>query len=63
MIWHSWSEFWDMGGRGAFVWGAYGAVALAVLLEVLGLRAHLIRARRAAAARARRGPGAGAGAS
>ncbi len=46
-----------MGGRGAFVWSAYGAVALAVLVEVLAVRAHLARARRAAAARARGGAG------
>jgi len=53
-MWHTWQEFLSMGGRGEFVWSAYGAVALALLLEVLALRAHLARARRAAAARARR---------
>jgi heme exporter protein D len=57
MIWSSWQDFLSMGGRGAFVWSAYGAVALAVLVEVLAVRAHLARARRAAAARARGGAG------
>ena len=35
MQWHSLSEFLDMGGRGAFVWGAYGTFALLVLVEPL----------------------------
>jgi heme exporter protein D len=53
MIWGSWQEFWSMGGRGAFVWGSYGVVALAVLIEILGVRARLARARRTAAGAAR----------
>ena len=39
-----------MGGRGAFVWGAYGTVGLAIVVEVLTIRARLARARRAAVA-------------
>ena len=35
MQWHSLSEFLAMGGRGGFVWGAYGTFALLVLLEPL----------------------------
>jgi heme exporter protein D len=53
MIWSSWQEFWSMGGRGPFVWGAYGVFAAAILVEILLLRAHLRRARRAAASAAR----------
>ena len=33
MQWHSLSEFLAMGGRGGFVWGAYGTFALLVLVE------------------------------
>ena len=35
MQWHSLSEFLSMGGRGGFVWGAYGSFALVVLFEPL----------------------------
>ena len=35
MQWHSFSEFIAMGGRGGFVWGAYGTFALLVLVEPL----------------------------
>ena len=35
MQWHSLSEFIDMGGRGGFVWGAYGTMALLMLVEPL----------------------------
>ena len=35
MQWHSLSEVIDMGGRGGFVWGAYGTFALLVLVEPL----------------------------
>lgn len=44
MIWESWSAFWDMGGRGLFVWGSYGALLIAVIAELVALR----QARRAA---------------
>lgn len=44
MIWESWSAFWDMGGRGVFVWGSYGALAIAVIAELVALK----RARTAA---------------
>ena len=33
MEWHSLSEFLAMGGRGGFVWGAYGLFALLMLVE------------------------------
>jgi heme exporter protein D len=44
MQWHSLSEFIAMGGRGGFVWGAYGTFALLVIVEPL-----LVRWRRRAA--------------
>ena len=38
MIWESWSAFWDMGGRGFFVWVSYGALLIAVIAELVSLR-------------------------
>jgi heme exporter protein D len=38
MHWASWSDFWAMGGYGLYVWGSYGATALAVLIEIILLR-------------------------
>ena len=35
MQWHSLSEFLAMGGRGGFVWGAYGTFAVLMLVEPL----------------------------
>ena len=35
MQWHSLSEFLGMGGRGGFVWGAYGTMAAVMLVEPL----------------------------
>jgi heme exporter protein CcmD len=49
MQWHSVTEFIDMGGRGGFVWGAYGTFALLVLVELL-LAGWRHRAARAAIA-------------
>ena len=40
------SEFLAMGGYGFYVWGAYGVAALAIVAEIVVLRAR----RRAAAA-------------
>jgi heme exporter protein D len=34
------SEFLAMGGYGFYVWGAYGVTALAVIVEILALRAR-----------------------
>ena len=33
MQWHSLFEFLAMGGRGGFVWGAYGTMAVLMLIE------------------------------
>jgi heme exporter protein D len=38
MEWASWSDFWHMGGYGFYVWGSFGATALAVLIEIMFLR-------------------------
>ena len=51
MQWHSLSEFIDMGGRGGFVWGAYGACALLMLVEPLVARWRHRAARSAIAER------------
>ena len=45
MHWASWRDFWAMGGSGAFVWGAYGVAALALLAEIALVRARARRAR------------------
>jgi heme exporter protein D len=34
------SEFLAMGGYGFYVWGAYGVTALAIVVELLALRAR-----------------------
>jgi heme exporter protein CcmD len=34
----SWADFIDMGGRGAFVWSAFGAFFLAIAAELILLR-------------------------
>jgi heme exporter protein D len=41
----NWAEFFSMGGRGFYVWGSYGAFALAIILEVALLRARAKRVR------------------
>ena len=45
MNWGSWSAFWEMGGRGFYVWGAYGMTALCIVLEIAALRARRRKAR------------------
>ena len=39
-------DFLDMGGYGFYVWGAYGVTALAIVLEVVSVRARLRAARK-----------------
>ena len=46
MNWSSWEAFWAMNGYAGFVWGSYGVVVAAFVLEVAALR----RRRRAAQA-------------
>jgi heme exporter protein D len=38
MNWHSASEFFAMGGRGFYVWGAYGVSFVLIALELWLLR-------------------------
>ena len=40
------TDFLAMGGYGLYVWGAYGVAALAIVIEVIGVRARLRAARR-----------------
>jgi len=34
----NWSEFFDMGGYGLYVWGSYGMAALVLAFNVLAAR-------------------------
>lgn len=38
MNWGSWAAFWEMGGRGFYVWGAYLISAVCIVGELLALR-------------------------
>lgn len=40
MQWHSWTEFWEMGGYGLYVWGSFGVTALVVIAEIWQVRAQ-----------------------
>ena len=44
MYWSSWSEFWAMGGHAFFVWMSFGALLVAIVVEVVLLRARRNRA-------------------
>lgn len=45
MEWASWSDFWYMGGRGFFVWSAFGVTAMCVLIEIVWLRRSVAQSR------------------
>jgi len=34
----SWSEFWNMGGYGFYVWGSYGVTAFFLTCEMIVLK-------------------------
>jgi heme exporter protein D len=34
MMWESWSQFWDMGGYGLYVWGSMGVTSACMAIEV-----------------------------
>ena len=38
------ASFFHMGGYGFFVWGSYGMLALAIVIEILVLRRQRVRA-------------------
>jgi heme exporter protein D len=44
MYWSSWEAFWAMGGHAFFVWMSFGALFLALAVELVLLR---LRRRRA----------------
>ncbi len=44
------SEFLAMGGYGFYVWGSYGVAAVAIVVEILSVRARRRAAARLAAA-------------
>ena len=37
MNWASWQAFWDMGGHGLYVWGAYVVTLAVVVTEIVVL--------------------------
>jgi heme exporter protein D len=39
------SEFLSMGGYGPYVWGSFGVVALALVIELVSLKLRLRQAR------------------
>ena len=43
----NWAEFFSMDGRGFYVWGSFGAFAIAIILEIIFVR---LRGKRALAA-------------
>jgi heme exporter protein D len=47
MHWQDANDFFSMGGRGEFVWGAYGVMALLMIAEPLLARWRHASARRA----------------
>lgn len=38
MVFETWSEFFDMGGRGFFVWGCYLVTLFAIIIELVIIR-------------------------
>lgn len=38
MDWQSWQAFWHMGGRGLYIWLSFGISAVALGVEIVGLR-------------------------
>jgi len=48
------SELLAMGGYGFYVWGAYGVTALAIMAELIALRARRVNAVEAHAEASRR---------
>ena len=40
MQWHSWSEFWAMGGYAFYVWGSFSVTFVLMAAELVLLRAR-----------------------
>ncbi len=57
MNWGSPAEFFAMGGHGPYVWGAFGVLALFILIEIIAVKKHrkniMRRLKRLTAARAK----------
>jgi len=51
--WGGVDAFFAMGGYGLYVWGSYGVMAIAIVLELAGVAARRRRARAAVAHRSR----------
>jgi len=39
----NWNNFFSMDGRAIFIWGSFGAVALAIAVEIILLRLRIKR--------------------
>ena len=44
LYWSSWADFWAMGGQAFFVWMSFGALLVAIVVELLLLRVRRSRA-------------------
>jgi len=55
MQWHSWSEFFAMGGYALYVWGSFGLCAVAMIAEPLLLRRRRLQIERSLQRRRRSG--------
>lgn len=42
----NWNDFFSMDGRAIFIWGSFGAVALAIAVEIILLRLRIKRIKR-----------------
>jgi heme exporter protein D len=40
----NWATFFDMGGRGFYVWGSFGAFMLLITIEIILVRLRIHRA-------------------
>lgn len=40
----SWATFFDMGGRGFYVWGSFGAFLVLIVIEIIMVRLRIHRA-------------------
>lgn len=57
MQWHSWSEFFAMGGYALYVWGSFGLCAVAMIAEPWLLRRRRLQIERSLQRRRRSGRG------
>jgi heme exporter protein CcmD len=42
--WSNWEAFWAMGGHAFFVWMSFGALLVAIVVELVSLRLRRARA-------------------